>query len=145
VRNLEPEANESLYVPLSPEAPAIRVSEPSADTFEALMERYQEVDQAAVRTLIERLSPVLLRFYRYQGARPDQAEDLVQDTWLRIHRVRHSYRSSEPLLPWVFAIARRVRIDHFRRNLRTTLREVSSSVLPDVVASAPDPESVLIL
>lgn len=142
MRNLEPEANESLHVPLSSEAPVIRVSEPGADTLETLMERYQEADQAAVRTLIERLSPVLFRFFRYQGARSDQAEDLVQDTWLRIHRVRHSYRPGEPLLPWVFVIARRARIDHFRRNLRARLHEVSSSVLPIAVDSAPDPESL---
>jgi hypothetical protein len=38
---------------------------------------------------------------------------------MRIHRVRHTYRLGEPVLPWVFAIARRVRIDGYRRTPRS--------------------------
>ena len=42
---------------------------------------------------------------------------------MRIHRVRHTWRTGDPLLPLLFAIARRVRIDHYRKSLRTTARE----------------------
>ena len=142
LRNREAETSESPHVPLPSETSAAPVSEACTETLELLMGQYQQADPAAIRCLIERLSPVLLRFFRYQGARTDQAEDLVQDTWLRIHRVRHSYRPSEPLLPWVYAIARRARIDNFRRNLRAILHEVSTGVLPVAVAPAPDPESL---
>ncbi len=127
--------NEYDGVRLPSETPSIRVPEPGA-TLEELMERYQRADESAVRELIQRVSPILLRFFRYQGAVRDQAEDLVQDTWLRIHRVRHTYRPDEPLLPWLFVIARRSRIDHFRRNLRAIRHEVSSSGLPDTAAPA---------
>jgi RNA polymerase sigma-70 factor (ECF subfamily) len=131
--------NEDANVRLISDPPATSAPEIDVGTLEALMEQYQRADQAATRALIERVTPKLVRFFRYQGARPDQAEDLAQDTWLRIHRVRHTYRLGEPLLPWVFAIARRVRVDHFRRNLRATVHEVSSSVLPDTAAGASDP------
>jgi len=42
-------------------------------------------------------------------------EDTLPDTWLRIHRVRQTYRPGKPLLPWIHAIARRVRVDHYRQ------------------------------
>ena len=36
------------------------------------------------------------------------AEDLTQETFLQIHRARHTYDPAYPLMPWVFAIARHV-------------------------------------
>ena len=44
------------------------------------------------------------RFKTVPGIRAD-ADDLLQETWLRIHKVRHTYRPSEPVLPWFYAIA----------------------------------------
>ncbi|MEJ7604806.1 MAG: sigma factor-like helix-turn-helix DNA-binding protein [Bryobacteraceae bacterium] len=32
-------------------------------------------------------------------------EDLLQDTWLQIHRARHTYRAGEPVLPWIYDCA----------------------------------------
>jgi RNA polymerase sigma-70 factor (ECF subfamily) len=61
----------------------------------------------------------------------EQADDLLQDTWLRIHRVRHTYRPGEPVLPWIYAIARRVRVDGYRRSRRITLHEATMHVLPE--------------
>src|SRR5450432_3439988 len=87
------------------------------------MERYQQAHPEAPGTLINALSPALLRFFRSQSASREQADDLLQDTWMRIHRVRHTYRPGEPVPPWFYAIARRVRIDHYRRASRTTARE----------------------
>src|SRR6202142_979038 len=94
------------------------------------MERYQQADPEAPAVLVSALSPVLLRFFRSQSATPAQAEDLLQDTWLRIHRVRHTYRPGEPVLPWIYAIARRVRVDGYRRTRPITLHEIAVGVLP---------------
>ena len=49
------------------------------------------------------------------------ADDLLQETWLRIHKVRHTYRPGEPVLPWFYAIARHVRVDHYRKSVRTAI------------------------
>lgn len=89
------------------------------------MERYQDGDPAAPGILIGALSPALLRFFRSQPLTRDYADDLLQDTWLRIHRVRHTYRRGEPVLPWVYAIARRARIDGYRRARRIASHETS--------------------
>jgi RNA polymerase sigma-70 factor, ECF subfamily len=90
---------------------------------EALMARYQGGDFAAARSLIDCLSPQLHRFFQLQTANRADADDLLQEAWLRIHRVRHTYQPGRPLLPWIYAIARRVRVDHYRKAVRTMVRE----------------------
>jgi RNA polymerase sigma-70 factor, ECF subfamily len=90
---------------------------------DTLMACYQAGDSAAVTALVEAVAPQLHRFFTAQSANRSDADDLLQETWLRIHRVRHTYRPGEPVLPWFYAIARRVRIDHYRRASRTTARE----------------------
>jgi RNA polymerase sigma-70 factor (ECF subfamily) len=95
------------------------------------MERYQQADPEAPAALIAALSPALLRFFRSQAASREQADDLLQETWMRIHRVRHTYRPGEPVLPWIYAIARRVRIDGYRRTQRITAHEVAMETLPE--------------
>lgn len=109
------------------------------------MQRYQEGQERDAAILIERLSPELFRFFMAQQATRGEARDLLQDTWLRIHRVRHTYRDGAPLLPWVFAIARRVRIDGFRKRSRIDRNELVPEQLPEPAArdgktnaSAPD-------
>ena len=95
------------------------------------MERYQQADPEAPAALVAALSPALLRFFRSQVASREQADDLLQDTWLRIHRVRHTYRPGEPVLPWIYAIARRVRVDGYRKTRRITMHETTMAVLPE--------------
>jgi RNA polymerase sigma-70 factor (ECF subfamily) len=108
---------------------------PSVTALEQLMVQYQQADEVATRTLIEQLSPQLFRFFAAQLGNIDDASDMLQDTWLRIHRVRHTYRSGEPLLPWVYAIARRVRVDSYRKRRRIAVREVLVEVLPEPAAA----------
>ena len=110
------------------------------DQFRALMVRYQQGDAAAVEALVINLSPQLLRFCSGPGMSRSDAEDLLQDCWLRIHRARHTYLPSEPLLPWVFAVARHTRLDAYRRRRRMGSREVLFSETPEPVgvALAPD-------
>jgi RNA polymerase sigma-70 factor (ECF subfamily) len=90
---------------------------------DSLMARYQEGDHAAAAALVNRLSPQLHRFFLVQFASRRHADDLLQETWMRIHQARHTYRPGEPVLPWLYAIARHVRVDHFRKAQRGELRE----------------------
>jgi RNA polymerase sigma-70 factor (ECF subfamily) len=95
------------------------------------MERYQQADPEAPAILVRSLSPALLRFFKSQVASREQADDLLQETWLRIHRVRQTYRPGEPVLPWVYAIARRVRVDGYRRTRRVAAHETAMETLPE--------------
>jgi RNA polymerase sigma-70 factor, ECF subfamily len=98
---------------------------------EQLMVRYQQADEAAARSLIEQLSPQLYRFFASQLGDAGDASDMLQDAWLRIHRVRHTYRPGEPVVPWIYAIARCVRVDSYRKRRRITVREIVLESLPE--------------
>jgi len=113
------------------------------------MARYQAGDFAAATALIDRISPQLHRFFAAQFASRTDADDLLQETWLRIHRVRHTYRQGEPVLPWFYAIARRVRVDHYRKSMRIRAREErlaqasSPSASPEQAGRAHELEALL--
>jgi RNA polymerase sigma-70 factor (ECF subfamily) len=103
---------------------------------------YQQADAVATTALIEELSPQLYHFFAAQLGNREDAADMLQEAWLRIHRVRHTYRAGEPLLPWVYAIARCVRVDSYRKRSRIAVREVAVEVLPEP-AVASDARGVL--
>ncbi|MGA7237842.1 MAG: RNA polymerase sigma factor [Bryobacteraceae bacterium] len=98
---------------------------PGLGTPEYWMRLYQQADPAAPGALIAMVSPALLRFFRFNAASREQAEDLLQETWLKIHRMRHTWRPGERVLPWVYAIAHHVRIDSYRRTRRQAARETA--------------------
>jgi RNA polymerase sigma-70 factor (ECF subfamily) len=113
----------------------------SGSNLEILMSRYQQGDFAAARVLIDRLSPQLHRFFVTQVASRVDADDLLQETWLRIHKVRHTHRPGEPVLPWFYAIARHVRVDHYRKAIRTAAREQRLQETSEVAVALPAPTS----
>src|SRR5579863_3947846 len=95
----------------------------SSENLEMLMARYQQGDFASATVLIDRIGPRLHRFFlAHQMSRVD-ADDLLQETWLRIHKVRHTYRPGQPALPWFYAIARHIRVDHYRKSVRDAAGE----------------------
>ncbi len=107
---------------------------PADSNLDRLMAQYQQGDFNAAAVLIDRLSPQLQRFFVSQSASHADADDLLQETWLRIHKVRHTYRPNEPVLPWFYAIARRVRVDHYRTSSRTTARQRPLDEMPGIAA-----------
>jgi RNA polymerase sigma-70 factor (ECF subfamily) len=96
-----------------------------------LMGRYQSGEAAGLEELVRRISPILLRYFSGLYASRTDAEDLLQDCWLQIHRSRHTYRPSEPLMPWIFAIARHTRLDGYRKRRRLESRELLVSDIPE--------------
>src|ERR1700684_4600617 len=108
---------------------------------DTLMARYQAGDSAAVTALVEGVGPQLHRFFMAQSASRSDADDLLQETWLRIHRVRHTYRPGEPVLPWFSAIARRVPIAPSRGASRTTARERPLEEASELSAALPRQET----
>jgi RNA polymerase sigma-70 factor (ECF subfamily) len=97
------------------------------------MSRYQGGDREAAAEIVNTLSPKMFQFFMAQTRSRSDAEDLLQDFWLRVHNARATYRPGEPLLPWAYTIAHRVRIDSYRRSRRKRLHEFSDE---DAIASA---------
>jgi RNA polymerase sigma-70 factor (ECF subfamily) len=117
---------------------------------ESLMARYQNGDFTAAAALVNQLSPQLHRFFQVQFVSRRYADDLLQETWLRIHEVRHTYRPGQPVLPWLYAIARNIRVDHYRKAQRREIREQSWDENLDIPhpagsaeAGSPDLEAIL--
>jgi RNA polymerase sigma-70 factor (ECF subfamily) len=95
------------------------------------MTRYQRADPASVEELVRRISPMLLRYFAASRVGREDAEDLLQECWIKIHRSRHTYRESEPVMPWVYAIARHTRLDAYRKRRRRESREVLVASVPE--------------
>lgn len=88
------------------------------------MVEYQSGRADAFERLYAGLAPVLRRYHQSMARDRARVEDLVQETFLRIHRSRHTYAPAQPLLPWVFAIARHVFLMDRRSKERRSRREV---------------------
>jgi RNA polymerase sigma-70 factor, ECF subfamily len=76
-------------------------------------------DATAYRQFLAALTCYLRSYLRKRIPHfPDDVEDLVQEILLAVHNARHTYRSDEPLTPWVYAIARYKLMDFFRARAR---------------------------
>jgi RNA polymerase sigma-70 factor (ECF subfamily) len=118
--------------------------------FEPLFGAYLAGDAAAARELFSAISKALRGYYRVRvggaGRGPEDAEDLVQACLLKIHFARDRYDSSQSLKTWVFTIASRTLIDHWRgRSSEEELLEApgeTSEEVPDEVLS-PEEKTLL--
>ena len=81
---------------------------------EDLMVLYQSGDFEAFSVLYQRHAR---RVYEYLLRKSDKltAAELLQDTFLKVHRARAQYSVNYPFLPWLFTIARTVFLDHVKR------------------------------
>ncbi len=83
-----------------------------------LMVAYQAGELAAFDKLYALLAPKLRGYLSSLTWNPSLAEDLLQETFLQIHRSRRTYMPLRPVQPWAFAIARHV----FLMDRRATAR-----------------------
>ena len=79
-----------------------------------LMREYQAGRFDAFDELYASLAPMLRRYLLSQARDAAKADDLVQETFLQIHRARHTFNPVFPLTPWAMAIARHVWLMHRR-------------------------------
>ncbi len=82
---------------------------------EALMAAYVAGDREAFGRLFAGLGPAVHGFFLRSFRNEAVADDLLQTTFLKLHRARAAYRPELPLRPWLFTIAARVRADELRR------------------------------
>jgi len=69
----------------------------SAATDEELMDAYIDGDDAAFRWLFERYGPILLRLTRRHLRNDELAEEIVQQTFFRLHGARNDFRRGSKL------------------------------------------------
>jgi RNA polymerase sigma-70 factor, ECF subfamily len=71
--------------------------------------------------LIEQYQHRLLRYLMYLTGRRDLAEDLFQETWIRVLERGHQFNDKYSFSTWLFSVARNLTIDHMRRKQPASL------------------------
>jgi RNA polymerase sigma-70 factor, ECF subfamily len=104
------------------------------------MERYAAGDDAAFGLVYDTLAPRLYGYLLRQTRDRARAEDLLQQTLLHIHRARERFIPGADVMPWAFAIARRLVVDSVRRGRREVLTSTGET---DGLSLAPGAEDLV--
>ncbi len=108
------------------------------------MDRYATGDGSAFailhRGLYSRIHAYLVRMRGSAAA----ADDLVQETFLRMHRARASFAPGASVVPWMYTIARNVLIDHARSSKTRRTEELPEGEANEPVDLAADTESAAV-
>jgi len=102
-------------------------------TDEELMGRYVDGDRAAFMTLFGRYTGRIYGYLLHCTGDRALAEDLAQQTWLRLHHARATFQPGARFAPWIYTIAANLRRDHVRGSTREYLTA-------DGEAPEPEPE-----
>ncbi len=103
-------------------------------------------DSVAYARFLRAITPLLRRATRRKLQESD-AEDVVQEILVSIHKARHTYDGTRPLIPWIMAIAQFRITDQLRKyyahaRYETVDVETMADSLPDVTISHEDNESI---
>jgi len=71
--------------------------------------------------LIEQYQHRLLRYLVYLSGNLDLAEDLFQETWIRVLERGHQYDGRHEFSTWLYAVARNLTIDYLRKKSARSL------------------------
>ncbi|GAB4365344.1 MAG: sigma-70 family RNA polymerase sigma factor [Calditrichia bacterium] len=109
-------------------------------TDEQLIARFQQGDVQAFDILVRRYKDQLLNFvYRFVGNKTD-AEDIVQETFLRVYKNKHYYKEIAKFSTWVYTIAGNLAKTELRRRKRHKIFSVSNFVNEERDYDIPDRE-----
>ena len=96
------------------------------------MIRYQGGSLEAFQEIYAQLAPGVRRYLSHLAGRPEIADDLLQETFLQMHRSRAAYNLKYPVRPWVFGLARNVFLMNRRAARRwAKLHELQGENLPE--------------
>lgn len=92
---------------------------------EDLIERFQNGDLYAFDLIVKRYKNQLLNFvYRFLG-NAEEAEDLVQETFLRVYRNRKAYQKVAKFSTWIYTIAGNLAKTELRKRKRRKFFSIS--------------------
>lgn len=117
---------------------------PSRAAADLAMARYGAGEETAFYEVYDAVCPELERYLARRCRDRSLIDDLLQQTFLKMHCHRGSFRAGEPVLPWAYAIALRLLIDH-QRHQRREARTISETPLDEERAEgcAPTPDRIV--
>jgi RNA polymerase sigma-70 factor (ECF subfamily) len=101
------------------------------------MERLRRGHDEALRVLYQRHAGPLYNFANRLLMHSGIAEEVLQETFLRVYKDRAAFRPVATFKTWAFTIARNLCVDILRSGPRGS--EVSINPLPEVADPAPTP------
>jgi RNA polymerase sigma-70 factor (ECF subfamily) len=94
-------------------------AQPSSDARDrADMEKLQAGHDAALNDLMERHAAPVFHFLCRMTGNEDDANDLAQETFVRVFKSRDSFRTEQKFSTWLFTIAANLARNHFRWRAR---------------------------
>jgi len=100
-------------------------------------------DPDVLDALIEQYQHRLLRYLAHMTGNRATAEDLFQETWIRVLEKGHQYDGKSRFATWLMTIAHNVAIDHLRKRSPASLdqmRDPEEDIAPfEPVAVGPSP------
>jgi RNA polymerase sigma-70 factor (ECF subfamily) len=97
----------------------------------ALMIRYQGGSLEAFQEIYAQLAPGVRRYLSHLAGRSEIADDLLQETFLHMHRSRAAFNPASAVRPWVFGLARNVFLMNRRAARRWARVHESRQDLPE--------------
>jgi len=92
-------------------AATMEMSSPAEDA----VARFRRGDRAALGVILPHYQFRLYRFLLRMVREPAAAEDLFQQTWVRVMEKISSYDARHKFDSWLFTVARNLALDHLRR------------------------------
>lgn len=86
---------------------------------EELMTLYQEGSEVAFNEIYARHSSKVFGYLRKRCSSEQEASDMFQESFIKLHKSKQLYRRPLPLLPWIFSITHSVLIDGQRKRARS--------------------------
>jgi RNA polymerase sigma-70 factor (ECF subfamily) len=97
------------------------------NTDKRLIDAHCQGDREAFAELVRRHGGIVLGYLTKITGRRDQAEDLFQETFKRVHERAHTLRTSR-FKPWLFKIATNVALDGARRESRSRMVSLNNEL-----------------
>ena len=85
-----------------------------------LIKRIRAGDEDAAEELVRKFYAQVMRFCRWQCSNNDLAEDLTQETFLKVFKSLDQYRNRGHFKAWLFCIARSVCVGELRKRYLNT-------------------------
>ena len=120
----------------------------NGESDEELMGRFQQGNTYALEELVRRYADPLFGFLMRMTSNHALAQDLFQDTFLKVQTKAHSYTTNRKFKTWLYAIASNAAIDHHRRarwktffSLDAPAREDETPLMETLADPQPDPSA----
>ena len=78
------------------------------------MQRLAAGEESALNRLMERHAPAIFRFLVRLVGNEDDANDLAQETFVRVYRARDGFRGEAKFTTWLYAVAANLARNHHR-------------------------------